>query len=383
MKASKSNTMHMRPDAVRFVLLGGFLGAGKTTAIARLARMFQDRGSRVGIITNDQADELVDTVTLEGQGFAVEQVAGACFCCHFDALTRSAAALQARSQPDVILAEPVGSCTDLVATVIRPLMKLYGDNFILAPYGVLLKPEYARLTLDEDAGTLQSDAAYIFRKQLEEADYIAVNKVDVLAESEVERLVELARKVNPGAPVLPISARTGQGFDRLMELIDGPGQVAGRLLDLDYDRYARGEAELGWLNCRVKVSSAVQSFSLDDLLEKIASTLAAALSAWSVEIAHLKISGRSGSYLALVNLVDRRQSDELSIRCGGQVHEAELTVNARVAIDPAVLEQQVVGTALEVCLRRGLRPDIQALRSFRPGRPVPVHRFASVGDVIA
>ena len=194
-----------------------------------------DRHESIEIKTNYQADELVDTVTLEGQGFAVEQVAGACFCCHFDALSRSAAALEAKSQPEVILAEPVGSCTDLVATVIRPLMKLFGDNFTLAPYGVLLKPEYARLTLDEDAGTLQSDAAYIFRKQLEEADYIAVNKVDALADSEVDRLVELARKANPGVPVVPVSARTGQGFDRLMELIDGPGQVAGRILDLDYD----------------------------------------------------------------------------------------------------------------------------------------------------
>src|SRR5271165_5692165 len=81
----------MKPDPVRIVLLGGFLGAGKTTAIARLARSLEDRGSRVGIITNDQADLLVDTRTLQCQGFAVEQVAGACFCCHFDALTRSAA----------------------------------------------------------------------------------------------------------------------------------------------------------------------------------------------------------------------------------------------------------------------------------------------------
>jgi hypothetical protein len=130
------------------------------------------------------------------------------------------------------------------------------------------------------------------------------------------------------------------------------------------------------------VISVLLSFSLDDLLEEIASTLAAALSARSAEIAHLKISGRSGSYLGLVNLVDRRQSGELSIPSGGQVHDAELTINARVAIDPAVLEQQVVAAALEACLRRGLRPEIQALRSFRPGRPVPVHRLVSVGDVI-
>ena len=146
-----------------------------------------------------------------------------------------------------------------------------------------------------------------------------------------------------------------------MELIDGPGQVAGRILDLDYDRYARGEAELGWLNCRVKVISVLLSFSLDDLLEEVASTLGAALSARSAEIAHLKISGRSGSYLGLVNLVDRRQSGELSIPSGGQVHDAELTINARVAIDPAVLEQQVVAAA------RGSVPPART----PPGNPGP------------
>src|SRR5208283_3236318 len=105
---------------------------------------------------------------------------------------------------------------------------------------------------------------------------------------------------------------------------------------------------LGWLNCRVKVSSVPRSFSLDDLLEEVASTLAAALGATSAEIAHLKISGRSGSYLGLVNLVDRRQSGELSIPSGSQGHDAELTVNARVAIDPAVLEQRVVAAVEEV-----------------------------------
>ena len=375
--------MATKQGAIRFVLLGGFLGAGKTTAIARLAQMFQDQGLRVGIITNDQADELVDTVTLESQGFTVEQVAGACFCCHFDALTRSAAALKAKNQPEVILAEPVGSCADLVATVIRPLMKMFGENFALAPYGVLVKPEYARLTLDEDAATFQSEASYIFRKQIEEADYIAVNKIDALVRTDVDRLIELARNINPGVPVVPISARTGEGFDRLMDLLDGPGQVAGRILDLDYDRYARGEAELGWLNCRVKVISSPEQFSLDDLLHEVATTLGGSLRVSTAEIAHLKISGRSGPYLALVNVVDRRQPGELSISSGAQVRDAELTINARVAIDPADLERQVVAAVLTACQTRRVQPEIEALRSLRPGRPVPVHRFISLGDVIA
>src|SRR5712692_7539292 len=93
---------------LRFVMLGGFLGAGKTTAMARLARYYMDRGQRVGLVTNDQAQDLVDTNNLRGQGFAVEEVAGACFCCRFDDLMGKVERLKDNERPDVILAEPVG-----------------------------------------------------------------------------------------------------------------------------------------------------------------------------------------------------------------------------------------------------------------------------------
>ena len=46
-------------NTTRFVMIGGFLGAGKTTAISRLARMYIERGMKVGIVTNDQAADLV------------------------------------------------------------------------------------------------------------------------------------------------------------------------------------------------------------------------------------------------------------------------------------------------------------------------------------
>ena len=39
----------------RFIMIGGFLGAGKTTTISRLARHFQLQGKHVAIVTNDQA----------------------------------------------------------------------------------------------------------------------------------------------------------------------------------------------------------------------------------------------------------------------------------------------------------------------------------------
>ena len=67
-------------DTIRFVMVGGFLGAGKTTTLARLARHYMSRGQSVGIVTNDQAADLVDTKSLRSQGFEVGEVAGACFC---------------------------------------------------------------------------------------------------------------------------------------------------------------------------------------------------------------------------------------------------------------------------------------------------------------
>src|SRR6516162_8432339 len=164
---------------LRFVMVGGFLGAGKTTTLARLARYWMDRGRKVGLVTNDQTQDLVDTTSLRAQGFAVEEVAGACFCCRFDDLVGKVGSLQASERPEVILAEPVGSCTDLVATVVQPLRDLYGERFEVAPYPVLFKPSHGlKILKREPESGFSPKAAYIFRKQLEEADAIVLNRID-------------------------------------------------------------------------------------------------------------------------------------------------------------------------------------------------------------
>jgi G3E family GTPase len=110
----------------KYIMIGGFLGAGKTTAVARLAKRLADQGLKVGLITNDQGSELVDTAMLRSRGFATEEISGGCFCCRFHSLVDAANTLTDRTRPDVFVAEPVGSCTDLVATVSYPLRRIYG-----------------------------------------------------------------------------------------------------------------------------------------------------------------------------------------------------------------------------------------------------------------
>src|SRR5262245_36691175 len=129
-----------RNDSPQYIMLGGFLGAGKTTAVSKLAHHLTSQGRRVGLITNDQGSELVDTAMLASHGFPVEEISGGCFCCRFNSLIEAAKKLSVENRPDVFIAEPVGSCTDLVATVTYPLRRIYGHNFSIAPLSVLLDP---------------------------------------------------------------------------------------------------------------------------------------------------------------------------------------------------------------------------------------------------
>ncbi len=219
---------------IRFIMVGGFLGAGKTTTLGRLAQHYMDEGLNVGIVTNDQATDLVDTNTLRSQGFEVGEVAGACFCCNFDELIGTIEHLGESEVPDVILAEPVGSCTDLVATVIQPLKRLYEAQFSIAPYAVILKPSHGRRILrNEQRAGFSPKAAYILKKQLEEADAILINRVDELSTDEVEELTALISEHHPGIPLLRMSAKTGDGFESFIELLNQQGDFGRRVLDID------------------------------------------------------------------------------------------------------------------------------------------------------
>ncbi|MEQ9411886.1 MAG: GTP-binding protein [Fuerstiella sp.] len=361
---------------IRYIMVGGFLGAGKTTTLARLAQQYLQQGLNVGIVTNDQADDLVDTNMLRSLGFDVGEVAGACFCCNFDELMTTVRDLSQRQRPDIILAEPVGSCTDLVATVIQPIRKLFDADFVIAPYAVILKPSHGRRILKNEAGSgFSPKAAYILKKQIEEADLVLINRADELSPEDAAELESLVEQHVPDRPVLRISAKTGQGFEALTEWLEQQGDFGQRILDIDYDVYADGEAELGWLNSSLRVT-AEQEFSLDDLLLTIVTRLRTALSEMSAEAAHLKTIGLWEGFFGVANLVSSENAAELSLPSGCQVRAADVIVNARVACDPELLEQLVRRTVGRIVEEFGAVAEFRRTQSFKPGRPVPTHRLS-------
>jgi G3E family GTPase len=364
----------------RYIMIGGFLGAGKTTSVARLARRLTDRGLRVGLITNDQGNELVDTAMLRSHGFATEEIPGGCFCCRFNSLVEAADRLSAAARPDVFIAEPVGSCTDLVATVTYPLRRMYGDSFSIAPLSVLVDPVRAlRIFGLEPGGKFSDKVIYIYRKQLEEADLIVINKCDLLNEARLAALRQLIMANFPEAELIQISARNGTGLDAWFNRISDGDQGPGTAMDVDYETYADGEALLGWLNCTAQVSAA-GSFEANAFLTQLAIHLQQRLSDQGAEIAHLKmtLSPDEGlGDLAVINLVRNDFIPELSQELPDPIASGQPIINLRAETSPSTLNN-AVQAAFEHCRHENpqMTVTLEHLEHFRPGKPTPTHRIA-------
>lgn len=370
-------------ERARYIMIGGFLGAGKSTSVGRFARYLTDRGSTVGLITNDQAAGLVDTQNLRSQGFDVEEIAGGCFCCRFDSLRGAAEKLDATTRPDVFLAEPVGSCTDLVATVSYPLRRIYGDRFSIAPLSVLVDPARAMRILGLSQGrSFSRKVSYVYLKQLEEAQALVINKVDTLDDIARHELRRALGERFPNRPIFELSAREGEGLEPWFEhLLAHEIQVAGPGLEIDYQLYGEGEALLGWLNATLELRSP-EPLDGNALIRDLAVSLGERLRTADAEVAHLKmtLAPRGGwGDLALVSLVRSDVVPELSERLHSPAGDAQLVLNLRAEGDPELLHDAVRAELAALELPSGAELRLEHLEHFRPAQPQPTHRIVA-GD---
>lgn len=360
-----------------YIMIGGFLGAGKSTSVGRLARYLTDQGKTVGLITNDQGSGLVDTRTLRHQGFAVEEIAGGCFCCRFDSLKDAAAKLDANSRPDVFLAEPVGSCTDLVATVSYPLRRLYGDRYSIAPLSVVVDPVRAGRVLEIRPGRKFSNkVTYVYRKQLEEAQILVINKCDLLAPQELQDLRHALETQYPGRRIFEVSARQGDGLEAWFETLLAEESPETPTMEIDYALYGEGEALLGWLNATLRLKSR-HDLDGNAWIRDLASSFQERLLALGAEVAHLKMTlAPSGGMkdLALVNLVNLDFVPEVGESLQAPVRDGQLVINLRAEASPETLRQcldEAITASSDV---EGLTLDLEHVEHFRPGQPDPIHR---------
>ena len=360
---------------VKLIFAGGFLGSGKTTALAAIARKLIQRSMKVGIVTNDQSENLVDTIIvkqmLDELGVPVEEVVKGCFCCKFDELIDHMEKILVH-EPDVLLGEPVGSCTDFVAAVANPIKIYYKDAFRFAPFTTLVDPDKVReFMLGETTTTFPEEVSYLFMKQLEEADIIILNKIDLLNHDEQSRLKESLESKFSGKKVMTVSAKEDRGMEDWLDVLlsDRPGANTV-LRQIDYDRYARAEAVLGWLNGAVGISTP-EAFDAGEFLIRLAETIRDALRKRNAGIGHLKFVMTSGGKSMWANLTHLKGEPTASDINLGKIKRGTLIVNARVQQEPEELEAIVLDSIDRTGSTFGIQREIIDLQCFSPAYPTP------------
>jgi hypothetical protein len=358
---NRETKLHHRRFRPTIVTIGGFLGAGKTSLIVAAARLLRGRGVRVAALLNDQSAELVDTSFVEAHDIPAGQVAGGCFCCRLSDLVHAAEALRGHL-PEIIFAEAVGSCTDISATVLQPLKLHHSAQFRVAAYTVLVDPGRARRWMDP---SLDPELAFLFYNQIEEADVVCFSKSDLFT----------AFPPLPGCPVRFLSSETGDGVAAwLDDVLGGRFRPGGKILEIDYQRYARAEASLAWLNCSATVEPASPA-SPASVVRALLEGLDALLTAKGLTVAHLKMMDQSPSGWVKASIV--RNGGEPSLQGNPDAAPAavhEILLNARAAGSPGDL-QAAVETQL-AAIPGAVR--IRSLHCFSPSPPKPEQRVACV-----
>lgn len=356
-------------ERIKLSVIGGFLGSGKTTTILSIAKKLIGSGTKVGIVTNDQGSDLVDTNFLRSAGFPVLEVEGGCFCCNFEEFVGKLNTLAREQLPDIILAEPVGSCTDLVASIFKPLQLRHTENFVLAPLMVLADPRRVRRLMTDGERRFQSEINYLFKKQLEEADIILLSKADLYTGEELDELKAYLKKTFKGTEVAVVSAKEGRGLSEILPVIlAGEAAEVGALMELDYDVYGLAESFLGWFNATAAIASGsadeVKAF-VTDFMEHIKGEVAAA----GKEIAHLKTYAMgTGGYLkaSITSVEDTLDFYEDNFKGSGRF---SLVVNARMNVEPDVLNPMMEQAIHAAAQKRGIEVSEYKSDCFTPGAP--------------
>ena len=351
--------------------------------LVQAAERLSRQGKRVGLVANDQAADLVDTELLKDAGSRVEEVAGGCFCCRFPDMISAMERLVREAEADVLIGEPVGSCTDLSATVMQPLKKLHGHQFDAAPFSVLVDGNQvrvlARLRKAAEQGQparFPDDVLYVYEKQLEEADLIVLNKVDRLSGAELADLKASLAERFPDTPLLTMSAMTGEGVDAWLDFISQNQAAGRRIAEVDYDTYAAGEAALGWMNASGKLRSR-DDIDWTALAAELLEAIRVELRSRSAEIAHVKLYLTASGGHVVGNLTSNEGPPSVRGGIDAARREAALLINARVHVQPDVL-RATVENALAATAGDRLEATITNMRSFFPGRPQPTYRYEAV-----
>ncbi len=344
-------------------LVGGFLGSGKTTSIINAAKELVERGLKVGVVTNDKGKHLVDTAFFRSSAIPTAEVAGGCFRCNYDELEKQLRSLEEDNHPDVIFCESVGSCADMAATVLQPLLEYMEKSEHQTSFSVFCDVRLLRMWLMGVELPFSDAVVYIFEQQIEEAPILVLNKKDLLSEEQLGSLLKMTKERFPEKQIILQTALLEHGTAEWLEMIQSSGfELPEGESVIDYEKYDKGGQSLAWLDESITLKSEDNSKAV----ALFVTALFDAMKADEIAIGHVKFffdDGVQESKLSFPTLEEAGWQENFPQGLGNEV---EVIVNGRVECAPAKLNRLVAGALAD--MREVVRATYERKESvyFRP-----------------
>lgn len=199
---------------MKITQIAGFLGCGKTTLLLKLSRnLVGDSERKVALVVNEIGEIPVDGKIMEESGMQVKDIGGGCICCEVaSTFAKTLAQLYKSYQPDHVLVEPTGVA---VPHQVKLAARMGGRDAKIS-----LGPAIVLFDATRPAELLNMDMlGQLVTTQLNDADIIAISKVDAVDQAAVDDSAERIRKYNSKADLVSLSSFNDLGIDELVQRV--------------------------------------------------------------------------------------------------------------------------------------------------------------------
>ena len=202
---------------MKVIILGGFLGSGKTTALMQFARFLvgasdRTRQNKVVILENEVGEIGIDDKLLRGGGFTVNNLFAGCACCTVSGeLVTAADRIIREMDPEWLVIETTGiAYPGLMRENLKNALGLESRICILADAS-----RWSRLRVPMET---------LLRGQIECSDIVLINKTDLSNEEALQSMEQDILQFEPNVPIVRISA-LGEISQDVWRTAAGTGEI--------------------------------------------------------------------------------------------------------------------------------------------------------------
>ena len=259
-----------------------------------------------------------------------------------------------------------------MATVLKPLQKLKKELFKELTFSVFTDSRLLLVYLKGKKLPFSKEIAYIFSKQIEEADLLVINKIDLMPESDLDELNNLVAVQFSNKKVILQNSLDDRNIQNWVDIINNLPEQHNISLSIDYQPYGKGEADLTWLDEEINIYT--EDLSAWERAINLIDHLIAEIKEKKVNIGHLKFMLKGEGFnekISFTTIADENWKSNFPVR---NVENLRMMVNARIETTPEEARKLVRNSVFAIS-GNGVVVTESKEDAFQPGFPNPTHRI--------